>query len=274
MERIYSKIDGSLSNYNTIIIEKGFFFIIVTKGTASIKDTYNDYIVTNDSLIAITPGIRGILYNKSIDFYCYCLYIEPDYFDTLSVGQLAYNHLSRHIGNFHMPIFQLDSEQTGYLTKIINLFARPLEYMTIYHERSVENLCSFLLLQLTESIYKTEQNLNTTCCVKRSNEIFRNFKKLAVHHYREYHDISFYANKLNISSTYLSRTVKSLTGHTVKFHISELIFADAQKLLECTDLDIKEIADILGFSDQSVFGKFFVRKTKISPLKFRQLRRK
>lgn len=37
----------------------------------------------------------------------------------------------------------------------------------------------------------------------------------------------------------------------------------------CTDLDIKEIASQLGFSDQSVFGKFFVKKTGLSPLKFR-----
>ena len=36
--------------------------------------------------------------------------------------------------------------------------------------------------------------------------------------------------------------------------------ADARKLLECTNLDIKEIAEKLGFSDQSVFGKFFLSK--------------
>ena len=42
-----------------------------------------------------------------------------------------------------------------------------------------------------------------------------------------------------------------------------------KKLLECTDLDIKEIADTLGFSDQSVFGKFFLRRTGTSPSGFR-----
>jgi len=48
-----------------------------------------------------------------------------------------------------------------------------------------------------------------------------------------------------------------------------MLCSDARRMLECTDMDIKEIADALGFSDQSVFGKFFMRKTGVSPLKFR-----
>ena len=34
----------------------------------------------------------------------------------------------------------------------------------------------------------------------------------------------------------------------------------------------KEIADTLGFSDQSAFGKFFARQTGCSPLRFRRER--
>ncbi|WP_258460362.1 helix-turn-helix domain-containing protein [Phocaeicola coprophilus] len=74
---------------------------------------------------------------------------------------------------------------------------------------------------------------------------------------------------MNISTTYLSRIVKNITGHTVRFHLSELLGADARRMLECTDLDVQEISNQLGFSDQSVFGKFFIRQTGLSPLKFR-----
>ena len=37
-------------------------------------------------------------------------------------------------------------------------------------------------------------------------------------------------------------------------------------------MEVKEIADTLGFSDQSAFGKFFAKKTGLSPLKYRQER--
>lgn len=103
-------------------------------------------------------------------------------------------------------------------------------------------------------------------------QIFQAIQKTLMENYRQHHDIGFYAESLHISTTYLSRIVKHITGHTVRFHISELLCADARKLLECTDLDIKEIAEKLGFSDQSVFGKFFVKKTGVSPMKFRTQR--
>ena len=90
-----------------------------------------------------------------------------------------------------------------------------------------------------------------------------------VENYKNHHDLQFYAARLHISTTYLSRIVKRLTGNTVRFHISELICAEARRQLECTDREIKEIAAELGFSDQSVFGKFFVAKTGLSPLRFR-----
>ena len=77
-----------------------------------------------------------------------------------------------------------------------------------------------------------------------------------------------------MSTTYLSRVVKQTTGRTVRFHLSELICADARRLLECTDMDVKEIADFLGFPDQSVFGKFFARKPGLPPLRYRQNREK
>lgn len=72
-----------------------------------------------------------------------------------------------------------------------------------------------------------------------------------------------------MSATYLSRTVKRTTGHTVRFHIAELLGADVRRLLESTDMEVKQIADTLGFSDQSVFGKFFTKMTGFSPVKYR-----
>ena len=78
--------------------------------------------------------------------------------------------------------------------------------------------------------------------------------------------------KLNISTTYLSRIVKRITGRTVYSHISELICVEAKRLLECSDKDVKEISDWLGFSDQSVFGKFFLKRTGLSPMKYRTMR--
>lgn len=136
----------------------------------------------------------------------------------------------------------------------------------------VRQQCSFLLLQVSDLLCRNSSS--AALSVSRSNELFREFKKLSAAHYRQCHSLHFYAERLHMSTTYLSRVVKQTTGRIVRFHLSELICADARRLLECTDMDVKEIADSLGFSDQSVFGKFFARKTGLSPLRYRQNREK
>lgn len=254
-------------NYRQVSLDKGFFFILVTNGSAQLSDIHQEYVICQDNLIIQTPSIASKLANISPDFSAFCLYVLPEYFDSLPAGQLAYNQVSLYTGNYQTPIFLLNTTESHVLQKTLSLFSGQIEAMNLYRDGIIRHLCSLLLLQVADVLYKKSQHTNVY--LKRSNEIFRNFKRLLVHHYREHHDIGFYANQLSISTTYLSRIVKNKTGRTVRFHISELLCADARKLLESTDLDIKAIADMLGFSDQSVFGKFFLRKTGRPPIKFR-----
>lgn len=264
----YSLQQGDkLRNYKQISLDKGFFFILVTNGTARLSDMYQEYDLCQDNLIIQTPSITSKLTGISPDFDALCLYVRPEYFDSLPAGQLVYNQVSLFTGNYRIPVFPLGATESHVLQKTLNLFSGQIQAISLYREGIIRHLCSLLLLQLADVLHKKNQHANVY--LKRSNEIFRNFKRLLVHHYREHHDISFYASHLSISTTYLSRIVKNKTGHTVRFHISELLCADARKLLESTDLDVKAIADMLGFSDQSVFGKFFLRQTGLPPVRFR-----
>ncbi len=196
-----------------------------------------------------------------------CVRLVPEYFDSLPDGQPLYGQLAGFLGAYRLPILHLEGRQKGYLQGTFSLFAEQLAEFHLYRNGIVRHLCEFLLLQATEIL--GQYNSHIPVYVKRSSEIFRLFRKLLVENYKSHHDIRFYAERLHISTTYLSRIVKRLTGNTVRFHISELICADARRQLECTDREVKEIAAELGFSDQSVFCKFFVAKTGLSPLKFR-----
>lgn len=166
-----------------------------------------------------------------------------------------------------MPFLHLDTGQAGLLRQTLALIARLPQSVRTCRESMLRHLCGVLLLQITDLVSRT--NGKGPVSVKHADEIFRSFKRLLVGHYRACHTIGFYARQLHISETYLARIVRRTTGRTVRDQIAELLCADAKKLLECTDLDIKEIADTLGFSDQSVFGKFFLRRTGVSPSGFR-----
>ncbi|WP_373283838.1 helix-turn-helix domain-containing protein [Pontibacter amylolyticus] len=64
--------------------------------------------------------------------------------------------------------------------------------------------------------------------------------------------------------------VKRLTGQMVADFIFQMIYSEARLLLQQPKLSVKQIADSLNFSDQSAFGKFFKRKSGVSPRQFRK----
>jgi len=75
----------------------------------------------------------------------------------------------------------------------------------------------------------------------------------------------FYANKQYITSQYLSKVVKDVSGRPACEWIDEFVLFEAKALLACSNLTVLEISDKLSFADQSSFGKFFRKKTGISP---------
>lgn len=103
----------------------------------------------------------------------------------------------------------------------------------------------------------------------RYESIIKSFIELLASNYREEHKVEFYASRLNLSAHYLTLIVKRVTGQSVADFIFEMLYSEARTLLTHSKLSIQEIASSLNFSDQSSFGKFFKRKSGISPADYR-----
>lgn len=82
--------------------------------------------------------------------------------------------------------------------------------------------------------------------------------------------VNYIAQSLNISSKYLSRMLKMLTGQNTQQHIHGKLIEKAKERLSTTNLSVGEIAYELGFEHMQSFSKLFKSKTKFSPLEFRQ----
>ncbi|MDC6385796.1 AraC family transcriptional regulator [Flagellimonas taeanensis] len=81
--------------------------------------------------------------------------------------------------------------------------------------------------------------------------------------------VQYVADKLNVSTKYLSSMSKQLTGLTTQQHIHQKLIEKAKEKLSTTNLSVGEIAYELGFEHPQSFSKLFKTKTKQSPLEFR-----
>ncbi len=81
--------------------------------------------------------------------------------------------------------------------------------------------------------------------------------------------VQYLAELVNLSPSYLSDMLRSLTGQNAQQHIHNKMIEKAKELLSTTDLTISEIAYQLGFEHPQSFSKLFKTKTKIAPVDFR-----
>jgi AraC-like DNA-binding protein len=82
--------------------------------------------------------------------------------------------------------------------------------------------------------------------------------------------VQFLSEKLNISPSYLSDMLRSLTGNNAQQHIHNKLIEKAKEQLSTSNLSVSEIAYQLGFEHPQSFSRLFKTKTKLSPLDFRQ----
>lgn len=82
--------------------------------------------------------------------------------------------------------------------------------------------------------------------------------------------VGYLAKQLNLSPTYLSSLLKSLTGQNTQQHIHHKLIEKAKALITTSSLSISEIAYQLGFEHSQSFSKLFKQKTNQTPLTFRR----
>lgn len=102
-----------------------------------------------------------------------------------------------------------------------------------------------------------------------NKDVFKDFQKLLKKHYRDNHQVKFYADALNITPAVLTQTVKKAGCNTPKEMIDQRLLTEAKRLLYWSDVTVKEVAWELGFETDSYFNRFFKKFTGKTPQAFR-----
>lgn len=93
------------------------------------------------------------------------------------------------------------------------------------------------------------------------------FLKLLDLYFLSKRGVAFYAEKLNITSNYLTTLCKRYFRSTATKVIDGRIILEAKRLLT-SGVSVKETANALNFQDTSYFSRFFKHHTKSTPTEF------
>jgi YesN/AraC family two-component response regulator len=113
--------------------------------------------------------------------------------------------------------------------------------------------------------YRITQNTKPT----RKEDILNVFTKLLTIHFREERSVHYYADAMFITSNHLSKTIKELTNKPCRDLIDAMVIIEAKVLLDDASLSVSNVAELLHFSDQFFFSKFFKNNTGLNPSQYK-----
>ncbi len=95
------------------------------------------------------------------------------------------------------------------------------------------------------------------------------FRRLVDSNYRKHLPMADYAGHLGITPGQLSRLCRDVLGVSALDVINSRLMHEAQRELVYTTTRVKQLADALGFADDTYFGRFFRKHAGLSPREFR-----
>ncbi len=154
--------------------------------------------------------------------------------------------------NFHLDELQVlnDKEKDNY-----------------YFNEMIWHHFSLVIYEIDNYFKKTEKLHVVT---NREDELTTSFFKLVQEHFKEEHNVQFYADKLFISRKYLTKVINKTVFKSPRDIIHQVLAVEARLLLRNPNLNVNEVASQLSFSDQASFSKFFKKHTGRSPLEYRK----
>ncbi|MEK3917618.1 AraC family transcriptional regulator [Paenibacillus sp. FSL H7-0331] len=131
-----------------------------------------------------------------------------------------------------------------------------------------------LLSELLLLLYRhAEQTGSTSQPAEHPTTLHRKVSDIVKYineHFREPLSLKALAEHFHISSYYLCRIYKEVTGFTVIEYVNQLRVQEAQKLLKTTRYSVTGITEKVGFESSTHFGRIFKSLCGLSPLQYRK----
>jgi len=114
-----------------------------------------------------------------------------------------------------------------------------------------------------------QSGMGSNKAISRSRTLIIRFLKLVAQHFRTTREVSFYAEQLCITTTYLYKLTHRRWNLSPKELIDQQTICEIKTLLSGTDMSVKEIASTLHFEDTPYMCRYFRQRTGLSPTEYR-----
>lgn len=246
--RYSSKINRTLQHHELILI---------TSGKGHIRDKHKSYQLKEGTLLYLCPNVQHSIYADSVEPICFfsvhfsCAIVGFDNDKWNITGKID-----------TLPLDFVQNLKDYYLVN--DVFKKLVENWMAKlpnYEFISKTLFQELLFEIFQNIKNNNNDYSSSLKVDKVIEYMINniHKKITLTELSEL---------VCLSPAYLSRVFKETTGYSVIEFFNKIKVDKAKELIIDGDKKIKEVAKILGFTDEFYFSRIFKKIEGISPLEF------
>lgn len=269
-DELDNSLEVSVPELPPMIQDKDFNLLLV-EDDAELLLVMSKVLSSYFNIVTATNGKEALELlgtdNSNIDF------IVTDYIMPVMDGVDLCKEIKKNSSFSHIPIImltartQVEHQLAGYNAGVDAYISKPIEMSvlvaqikTMLHNR-----------ELMIEAFKSKDNLSTE--EMQISQLDRDFLESAISVVEQNIENSEFGNdefalKMNMSLSTLYRRLKSITGMSGNEFIRNVRIKKACMLLKKPDLQISEIAYMVGFTDPKYFGVVFKKEKGISPTKY------
>lgn len=239
--------------------------IFCRKGTAHIEIDLIPYeIVANTQLIIIAGSIVHNISNSDDFKISYITFKHEVYDEATAQLEPSFTFFLK-----EYPCVQLGEKRINKMNYLIEAMEDFYNEKTNCFRVKIfkNNIQSFLLdvYDKTRTLFKIDKSEE----VGRREELFIKFIHLIHKYCPQQREVGFYAEKLYITSRYLSSITQNVADKSAKYIIDKHAIQRIKIMLKYSNMSIQDISYELNFPDQSFFSRYFKKHTGMSPLEYR-----
>ena len=235
----------------------------VLRGTARIRCNFEVIEEQADSVVLFNPGDIIKVEQRSQDFEVEILAFTG-FIQLAALNQLEGVSVDALKKNMILDTPETASAASGMVQvlkpAIDTCSARELYFVSVMQLRAFYMLYQVMLRR---------EGYEVDGFMTRADELFFRFRQLLAEHYRESRSVAFYADKLCITTRYLTDIVQARYGKSPKEAIDIYTVMQIRLDLLQSDITLSELAYKYNFSSPSFFSDYFRRNAGCCPNEYR-----
>jgi len=235
-------------------------------GKAKVKIGVKDVEVEKQNVFIVLPEQVFVITEITTDFKAVVVVMKDRFFDVrnnLSEIMELQQFILKEQGLF------IPKQDMQEVVTLLGLMKMEIADSNMFTPQIIQHYC-YILFYNCYALFKQKEAGQYTIGTGKKEAVFERFINEVERHFKEQHDIRFYADRLCLTPKYLSLLIKEASGKTAAVWIREYLVLEARALLKSGRMTIQQISNELNFADQSHFGCFFKRYTGCSPREYQR----